>query len=67
MEPEVTRPDRDALEAMIDKFSLANVVGALALVCLDKAEHLRGNWQDETSAKSWDRASRILETACKKI
>lgn len=50
-----------ALEAMIDRVGLANVVYALSHIAGAKAEHLRCNWQDYTSAKYWDKAATKLD------
>ena len=46
-----------ALEQLIDQHGLLYVVAALELVCQEKAEHLRVNWQDQASARTWDRAA----------
>lgn len=34
------------LEAMIDQHGLLRVVTSLSLICSEKAEHIRDNWQD---------------------
>lgn len=44
----------DALEAMIDRQSLADVLEAIAAICQGKASHLACNWQDEDTAKVWE-------------
>ena len=49
-----TRSERDALEALLDRYSLANVVEALACIAWAKADHVRTNWQDERLARAWD-------------
>jgi hypothetical protein len=43
----------EELEALIDQHGLTHVVNTLSVVCLEKAEHLSANWQDETTAKAW--------------
>jgi hypothetical protein len=43
-----------ALEAMVDKVGLANVLYALEHICRAKADHIRENWQDDATAKTWD-------------
>lgn len=48
------------LEAMIDKHGLLHVVTGLELICREKAEHIRVNWQDRGLARLWDRAARQL-------
>lgn len=57
-----------ALEGMIDRVGIANVLYALAHVCNAKSEHVATIWQDTTGAKVWakrgaffdDKASTIL-------
>lgn len=48
------------LEAMVDKVGLRNVLYALEHICHEKAEHLRNNWQDRTSAGVWNRRGNKL-------
>ncbi len=47
----------EAIEALVDSETLQGVLIAAHLVCIEKAEHLRINWQDEITAKVWDRAA----------
>jgi hypothetical protein len=53
--------DGRALEALVDKYSLECVIDALAVMCLEKADHVRSNWQDETLACDWERDAEALE------
>lgn len=55
------------LESLVDRAGLANVVECLAIVCEDKAEHIRANWQDTRSANGWARASNALDKAAERI
>jgi hypothetical protein len=57
----------EAIEATVDKHGLIHVVTALELMCQEKAEHLRANWQDEQSAKVWDKAAKAIYAAVLKI
>ena len=57
---ELPKEDWEALERMMDNAGTLAVVSALANICGYKAEHIRENWQDEASAKRWDRASNVL-------
>lgn len=50
----------ERLETLVDGSDLSSVVMALGLVCAEKAEHLRCNWQDEITARVWARAERKL-------
>lgn len=57
----------EILEQLIDKHGLTHIVTGLSLVCGEKAEHLRVNWQDKVSAKVWDADSRTLDKAARAI
>lgn len=59
-QPSVT----DTLESLIDRHGLLHVLTGLELVCAEKAEHIRTNWQDRATARPWDTAaSRIRKVA----
>lgn len=49
------------LESMVDSVGLVGVVEALSCICVEKAEHLRANWQDEASARDFERCMRVLD------
>ena len=51
------------LEGLIDQHTLQAVLEAVEQVCHGKAEHLRANWQDEASARHWDRAAKEIGRA----
>lgn len=55
------------LESWIDAHGLVYVTTLLETICSEKAEHLRSNWQDANSAKSWDRDSKKLAAISQKI
>ena len=55
---DATAIDPDAFEALLDRME-SNAYGV--------AEHLRSNWQDEPSAKAWERIGRVLAKAQTKI
>jgi hypothetical protein len=57
---ELPKEDWDHLERMIDQVGMLAIVSALANIAGYKAEHIRENWQDEASAKRWDKASNVL-------
>ena len=60
-------PDFIALESLVDRYTLTGVLDALHVLCHAKAEHLRTNWQDDTSARTWDRDARVIERAALKV
>jgi hypothetical protein len=51
----------DVVEPVIDRLGLNDTIQGIAEICRGKAEHLRTNWQDATSARLWDRAASRLE------
>lgn len=59
----VSKDDMEALEGMVDKYTLFEVLVALDVIAGDKADHLRANWQDHVSAKTWDRARAAVTKA----
>lgn len=62
-----TKDDMETIELMIDKYGLGEMTMALNVIAGDKADHLRANWQDKTSAKVWDRAATRLTAAARSI
>ena len=52
---------QDTAEGYIDSAGLQNALGELAEICRCKAEHLRADWQDDTTARAWDQAARQLD------
>lgn len=57
----------ETLEALIDKHGLLHVLTGLELVCGEKAEHIRHNWQDNHMARQWDKASDVCGKAARHI
>lgn len=57
----LNQDDLECLEEMLDRSSLGNIVRALSLICADKADHVRGNWQDEVLGKYWDKHMKLLD------
>jgi hypothetical protein len=61
--PHLDRQAEDALEAMVDKFGLENVLDSLACICSGKADHIEHNWQDQCLAKYWYKSALHLMDA----
>ena len=57
---------KDQLEDMVDSLTLRGVLRMLTEICDEKAEHLRMNWQDNTTAKNWEAGSKMLDAASTK-
>lgn len=56
-----------ALEEMVDKVGVRNVLYALAHICNAKAEHVAVNWQDTAMAKEWTRAAAKVDAFAPRI
>jgi hypothetical protein len=63
----MTRAETLALEAMIDRCQLSEVLAELSAICDGKAQHIRDNWQDETTARVWSGHARRIETFARKV
>jgi len=55
----------EALEKLIDKNGLDNILSILIEICELKAEHIRDNWQDMDLAQAWYDASVAIAEAKK--
>ena len=53
------------VEALVDRFTLCGLLEILSMVCLEKSEHVRINWQDQKLASRWMIAAHKLENAAK--
>jgi hypothetical protein len=62
-----TRNLTAALETLVDKHGVHAVLLDLAFICGEKADHIRETWQDNITAKAWDRASKICDKAQLKV
>jgi len=56
-----------ALEAMVDRVGIRNVLFALATICIAKSQHLQRSWQDRIMAKVWQQRGLFLEDAATTI
>ena len=61
MSKHVTPEQQFDLENIIDNSNLQTTLRALANICLEKAEHIRSNWQDESLAKTWEKAAAKID------
>ena len=52
-----------SLLEMMDTTTLAKVLIDLQDICFLKAQHLRENWQDAYSARTWDRMAKAVGSA----
>lgn len=56
----IPQSTQTALEQMIDRHGLAEIIDAIGDICAAKAQHVRENWQDESIASQWDKAGRAM-------
>ena len=55
------------LEELLDASNVREILEALVDICHGKADHLRANWQDDVSAKGWERDARTIDKIISKI
>ena len=58
-----TKEDGEALEGLIDRYGLSEVIDWISETCSAKADHVMHNWQDRTLAVRWQKASHVLDKA----
>jgi hypothetical protein len=59
--------NKDKLEILIDNQGLDAVLELIGNICFEKSEHLAMNWQDEKSAKQWDRIAYVVHATARKV
>lgn len=59
---DMTNEDATALEMLIDKYSLARVVGTLACIAHEKSDHILTSYDDKATSSAWRKACRALDT-----
>ena len=57
----------EQIESHIDGPGLIDLLCMIDTICIEKAEHVRSNWQDITLAKEWERASSSIYTCARSI
>ena len=50
----------DTLELLVDSIGLPAVLDSLEVIAHEKATHILGNWQDETTAAQWTLAGTMV-------
>ena len=48
------------IEKVIDVMSLSCLLDLIVNICHEKAEHFRTYWQDEKSARAWDKTGKRI-------
>jgi hypothetical protein len=62
-----TGADYTALENIIDRSSVREVLNAIGVICQEKAAHIAENWQDEALSMKWDRAGEKIRDFAGKV
>ena len=65
--PAPNQHNMTTLEQIVDACGIIDVVDALATICNEKAEHIRSAWQDDKTAKVWDKAGKHLDVTSVKL
>ena len=61
----MTNNDKIHLEQMIDNYSLRNLLKTIAIICFEKANHIRKSYADNITSEIWDETAEIWdETGC---
>ena len=54
-------PLSEVIEKHIDRIGLPQMLELIAIICDEKAEHIRASYQDEPLAVAWDNTSKDLD------
>ena len=49
------------LERLVEQLTLGAILEMLERICHKKAENMRNHWNDEDSAKRWEKAAKQIE------
>ncbi len=63
----MNKDDFWALEELIDKRSVAEVLSTIADICSEKAMHIDENWQDHALARAWRKVSGIVDRCTRTV
>ena len=58
---------KDQIESFIDNNSLAFVLEVLGQICFEKGFHIKENWQDITTANTWNLAANKISALADKV
>lgn len=62
-----TRKQLELLEDLVDKHSMSGLLSDLAEIAQLKADHIRENWQDTVTARTWEKAAQKIDALSLKI
>ncbi len=52
---------RETLEHLLDASTPDLLIEALSVIATEKADHVRTNWQDDETARQWERIAKSLD------
>ncbi|HIK04781.1 MAG TPA: hypothetical protein IGS40_08705 [Trichormus sp. M33_DOE_039] len=52
--------DKEDIEAMLDSMSVVDVLRIMSQICYEKAEYLRTDWEDNETARAWEKIGRAV-------
>ncbi|AUT01542.1 hypothetical protein CLI64_14730 [Nostoc sp. CENA543] len=52
--------DKEDIKAMLDNMSFVDVLRIMSQICYEKAEYLRTDWQDNETARAWEKVGRAV-------
>lgn len=67
MTKQFTENEMETLETMMDRASLTDILWALEQIALEKADHVRSNWQDERMANFWEKDAAVVAKAAERV
>lgn len=57
----------EQIDHLIDEMGVSNLLNLIALVCREKAQHIRNEWQDPNAALNWDDTANKLDRLATKV
>lgn len=60
MARDITPPEKDQLEALIDACGLCDVLDALSEICDEKAAHIEDTYSDRHLARTWRETGKAI-------
>ena len=58
--PQATHNINDYIEGVIDNVGIADVLGMVAYICSEKADHIRFSYGDDDLAEKWTAVEKAL-------
>lgn len=59
----MTTEESTALEMLVDRIGIAEVLRGLGSICVEKADHIRASYNDKHTAAVWENMNRHIIAA----